>query len=65
VSKWQNISFEEIAMDFIERLFGVSPDGGNGDLELCLFAALLALSLAITWWKYAPSRQELRLRRPR
>lgn len=52
-------------MDFIERLFGVSPDGGNGDLELCLFAALLALSLAITWWKYAPSRQELRLRRPR
>jgi hypothetical protein len=21
-------------MDFIERLFGVSPDGGNGSLEL-------------------------------
>jgi hypothetical protein len=24
-------------MDFIERLFGVSPDGGNGLFELLLF----------------------------
>jgi hypothetical protein len=52
-------------MDFIERLFGASPDGGNGDLELCLLAGLLTLSLAITWWKYAPRRQGLRLYRPR
>jgi hypothetical protein len=52
-------------MDIIERLFGVSPDGGNGDLELCLFGALLTLTLAMTWWKYASSRQVLRLRRPR
>jgi hypothetical protein len=25
-------------MQFIERLFGVSPDAGNGLLELCLVA---------------------------
>ena len=25
-------------MDFIERIFGVSPDGGSGALELLLLA---------------------------
>jgi hypothetical protein len=25
-------------MDFIERLFGIAPDGGNGFLELSLIA---------------------------
>jgi hypothetical protein len=25
-------------MDWIERIFGVSPDGGSGMLELLLFA---------------------------
>ena len=24
-------------MDFIEKLFGISPDGGSGSLELLLF----------------------------
>jgi len=24
-------------MDFIERLFGIAPDGGNGRLEFSLF----------------------------
>ena len=24
-------------MDFIERLFGIAPDGGNGTLELLYF----------------------------
>jgi MYXO-CTERM domain-containing protein len=31
-------------MDFIERWFGVSPDGGNGTWEvLCIAAALLGI----------------------
>jgi hypothetical protein len=31
-------------MDFIERWFGVSPDGGNGALEaLCVAAAILGI----------------------
>jgi hypothetical protein len=25
-------------MDFIERIFGISPDGGSGTLELLFFA---------------------------
>lgn len=29
-------------MDFIERLFGMSPDGGSGSLEFLLFAIPIA-----------------------
>ena len=28
-------------MDFIERLFGLSPDNGDGSTELFYFAAML------------------------
>jgi hypothetical protein len=37
---------EEKDMDFIERLFGVSPDGGSGLFEFLLFAVPLA---GIAW----------------
>ena len=30
-------------MDLIERLLGVSPDGGNGTFELLLFALPIVL----------------------
>ena len=33
-------------MDFFERLFGFSPDGGTGSLELAL---LLLLGIALLW----------------
>ena len=33
---------EEAEVDFIERLFGLSPDGGSGSLEFLLFAIPLA-----------------------
>ena len=29
-------------MDFIERIFGISPDGGSGSLEFLLFAIPIA-----------------------
>jgi hypothetical protein len=29
-------------MDFIERIFGISPDGGSGSLEFMLFALPIA-----------------------
>ena len=29
-------------MDFIERIFGMSPDGGSGSLELLLLAVPVA-----------------------
>jgi hypothetical protein len=35
-------------MDFIERLFGTAPDGGNGLLELSFFfAGIVAAWLAV------------------
>lgn len=33
-------------MDFIEKLFGISPDGGSGAFELLLFAIPIA---ALCW----------------
>lgn len=30
-------------MDFIERLFGISPDGGNGMTEAMFVAAIAAI----------------------
>ena len=36
-------------MDFIERLFGFSPDGGDGSFELLLFAIPLAAIALLRW----------------
>jgi hypothetical protein len=44
-------------MDFIERLFGVSPDGGSGALELALFVAplLIVAGLALARRRRRPA----------
>ena len=36
-------------MDFIERLFGVSPDNGDGSLELLWILALVIVVLAVVF----------------
>jgi MYXO-CTERM domain-containing protein len=42
-------------MDFIERVFGLSPDGGSGWFEFLLFAIPLA---GIAWlWRRRRNRQ--------
>ena len=38
---------EEMAMDFIEQWFGISPDGGDGSLELLWLAAIIVAVLAV------------------
>jgi hypothetical protein len=48
-------------MDFIERLFGFSPDGGDGSFELLLFAIPLVAIAVLRWrgiyhWLF-PGRQ--------
>jgi hypothetical protein len=47
-------------MDFIERLFGIAPDGGSGVLEFVLFALPLAgiVWLALRKRKAAKNRDE-------
>jgi hypothetical protein len=36
-------------MDFIERLFGISPDGGDGSTELMYSAVFVLIVVAATW----------------
>ena len=49
-------------MDFIERIFGVSPDGGNGSLEgLYVTAAVAAVfAAAFAWRRRGHMRARLR-----
>jgi hypothetical protein len=43
------VNAREIAMDFIERLFGISPDGGDGSTELMFFATFVIIVAALAW----------------
>jgi hypothetical protein len=47
-------------MDFIERIFGFAPDGGNGVFELLLFIVPIAgiIALALRRWKRAAERRK-------
>ena len=40
---------QEIEMDFIERIFGWSPDGGDGSFEFLLFALPIAGLCYLAW----------------
>ena len=42
-------------MDFIERIFGISPDGGDGTTEL-IWIAVLVLIAAIATWRWMSRR---------
>jgi hypothetical protein len=40
------------AMDFIERLFGISPDGGDGSVEMMIFGGVVLLAVLLAWrWR--------------
>lgn len=49
------VLYTEPTMDFIERLFGWSPDGGNGMLELLLLVGLIAIPAVRAWRRKEPS----------
>jgi hypothetical protein len=42
-------------MDFIERIFGISPDGGDGSAELLVFTIFIAACLLISLYLYRKS----------
>jgi hypothetical protein len=42
-------------MDFIERVFGIDPDGGSGSLELALIA--LPILVAFLWYRRRTARR--------
>jgi hypothetical protein len=37
-------------MDFIERIFGISPDGGDGSIETMILGVLLVIALGVGFW---------------
>jgi hypothetical protein len=43
-------------MDFIERIFGISPDAGDGSLELLLFLIPIAGIVALIYWRRKGTR---------
>lgn len=51
-------------MDFIERIFGFSPDGGDGSFEFLLFAIPLA-GIAYLLWRRRQRRSSGQGRPPR
>jgi hypothetical protein len=36
-------------MDFIERLFGISPDGGDGSIEALILLAITLIVMLVGW----------------
>jgi hypothetical protein len=47
-------------MDFIERMFGISPDGGDGSTELMILAVLVLIAVLVTWrWLSARSSEDV------
>ena len=44
-------------MDFIEKLFGVSPDGGDGSLETLWLAAIVIAVCALAFRRRIAARK--------
>jgi hypothetical protein len=44
-------TFKEGYMDFIERIFGISPDGGSGVFEVLLFLIPIAGIVILRSWR--------------
>jgi hypothetical protein len=40
---------KERQMDFIEQIFGFSPDAGDGSFEVAIIGAIVLLIVLITW----------------
>jgi hypothetical protein len=47
-------------MDWIERLFGISPDGGDGSAEVMIFAAITIVLAGILAARVPSVRSYLR-----
>ena len=44
-------------MDWIETLFGISPDGGSGTTEALYAVALASVILLVLGWSRQPRRR--------
>jgi hypothetical protein len=39
----------EDLMDFIEKMFGISPDGGDGSTEVMIIVVFVLIAALVTW----------------
>jgi hypothetical protein len=51
-------------MDFIERIFGISPDGGSGAFEFMLFAVPILILVFLAARRRLRQRARSELRKP-
>jgi hypothetical protein len=51
-------------MDFIERLFGISPDGGDGSIEAMILGLGVLLAAAAAWYWRSAAKQPAHARQP-
>ena len=52
-------------MDFIEQIFGVSPDNGDGSFEIVVVLAVLAVAAAFyAWRRHRVQSRPVKRRRP-
>ncbi len=47
-------------MDWIERLIGISPDGGNGSLELAITLIVIAALCVLALGAWRAARVQMR-----
>jgi hypothetical protein len=45
-------------MDFIEKIFGVAPDGGSGSLEVTLFILPVVLAAVVIVFRNRSRRRD-------
>ncbi|WP_157083448.1 hypothetical protein [Bradyrhizobium manausense] len=43
-------------MDFVERLFGISPDGGDGTTELMYFVAISIIVVGLAYARHRAAK---------
>jgi hypothetical protein len=47
-------------MDWIEKLFGISPDGGDGSTEMLIVAVAVVILAMVLMMRYGPLRDYAR-----
>jgi hypothetical protein len=43
-------------MDFIERIFGIAPDGGGGSTEMMIVSGVVLIVIAVMCWRTSVRR---------
>jgi hypothetical protein len=54
-----------LALDFIEKLFGIAPDGGDGSLEALVLSAIVVVAVAFASRRLIRARLLSRTTNPR